>query len=286
MTSSPEQSYGAIDIQHNGQPRAPVDDNDDQEEAPLLGTNNRTQISLARRLQNYMNRDVSTKHGDVVLLSCYTITGLLDSSSISIWSSFVSMQTGNTVYLGLGLADPYGGTRWLKAATSLGFFCFGSFVFARYHRLVSPRRRWILVSSHLVQMLMIIAAAAIVMRDSPGPNENELRWQVLVPIALVAFQAAGQAVTSRALKFNALTSVVLTSIYCDLFSDANLFAGLTANVERNQRATAPVALLIGVLGGGLWAKSAFGMAAALWTAVVLKFCIVLAWLLWKPAKDK
>lgn len=287
MNSSPESNYGTIDNQRNGQPRPPaVDENVDEEEAPLLGTNNRSQPSLARRFQMHMTRDINTKHGDIVLLSCYTITGLLDSSSISIWSSFVSMQTGNTVYLGLGLADPYGSTRWIKAATSLGFFCFGSFVFARYHRLVSPRCRWVMVSSSLVQMLMIIAAATIVMGNAKDSNENTLRWQVLVPIALVAFQAAGQAVTSRALKFNALTSVVLTSIYCDLFSDVNLFAGLTANVERNQRATAPIALLIGVLGGGLWAKSSFGMAAALWTVVGLKFCIVLAWLLWKPAKDK
>lgn len=110
---------------------------------------------------------------------------------------------------------------------------------------------------------------------------KDLRWQVLVPIALVAFQASGQAVTSRALKFNALTSVVLTSIYCDLFSDASLFASLTSNIERNQRASAPIALLIGVFIGGLWAKSPFGMAAALWTAVALKTLIVFAWLLWK-----
>jgi uncharacterized membrane protein YoaK (UPF0700 family) len=282
MTSSPVQSYGAIDTPHNGQPRDPAD----EENAPLLETTSHAQLSLTRRFQSYMMQDVEREHADIILLSCYTVTGLLDSSSISIWRSFVSMQTGNTVYLGLGLADPYGGTRWLKAATSLGCFCLGSFVFARYHRRFSPRRRLVLVSSHLLQMLMIVGAALIVMLEDEGLDMNELRWQVLLPIALVAFQAAGQAVTSRALKYNALTSVVLTSIYCDLFSDANLFAGFSSNVERNQRVTAPVALLLGVIGGGLWAKSAFGLAAALWTAVGLKFCILLAWLLWKPAKDK
>jgi len=232
-----------------------------------------------------MTKDISTAHGDIMLLVCYTVTGLLDSSSISIWSSFVSMQTGNTVYLGLGLTDPYGGTRWIKALTSVGFFCFGSFVFARYHRALSPRRRWVMVSAHLIQMLFVVLAAIIVMLDAGQPKE-ELRWQVLVPIALVAFQAAGQAVTSRALKFNALTSVVLTSIYCDLFSDANLFASITQNVERNQRASAPIALLIGVVGGGIWAKSSFGMAGALWTAATLKAGIAIGWMLWAPVKDE
>lgn len=38
--------------------------------------------------------NVNRDWADVVLLLCYMITGLLDSSSISIWGSFVSMQTG------------------------------------------------------------------------------------------------------------------------------------------------------------------------------------------------
>jgi hypothetical protein len=141
----------------------------------------------------------------------------------------------------------------------------------------------VLASSHLIQTLLTVVAAIIVMRDMSEPSGKELRWQVLVPIALVAFQAAGQAVTSRALKFNALTSVVLTSIYCDLFSDSNLFAGFMQNIERNQRAAAPIALLIGVVGGGLWAKSAYGMTGALWSAAGLKTLIILAWLFWKSA---
>lgn len=282
MASSPRSSYGAIETLSNGQPHRPSD----EENAPLLATPKRSESSIAKRFRTHMTKDIDTTHADIVLIACYTVTGLLDSSSISIWSSFVSMQTGNTVYLGLGLADPYGGTRWVKAVVSVGCFCAGSFVFARYHRALSPRKRWVLVSSHLIQTLLIVVAALVVIHDANEPSGSELHWQVLVPIALVAFQAAGQAVTSRALKFNALTSVVLTSIYCDLFSDANLFAGITQNAERNQRVAAPIALLIGVLGGGLWAKSAFGMAGALWSAAGLKVLIILAWLFWKPAKDE
>jgi uncharacterized membrane protein YoaK (UPF0700 family) len=249
----------------------------------LLGGIPKPPATQLSRLQSYLHQDISTSHGDLILLACYAITGLLDSSSISIWSSFVSMQTGNTVYLGLGLADPHGGTRWIKALTSVSSFCAGSFVFARHHRFWSPRKRWVMVSSHLVQTLLILAAALIVMFDPISePTGNEIGWQTLVPIALVAFQAGGQAVTSRALKFNALTSVVLTSIYCDLWSDPNLLAPLTENVERNQRVAAPIALLVGVLGGAVWAKSSVGMKGALLTAAGLKSLLVLAWLLWKP----
>ena len=101
-----------------------------------------------------------------------------------------------------------------------------------------------------------------------------------VPIALVAFQSAGQAVTSRFLQFNALTGVVLTSIYCDLFMDAKLFSNPTGNVARNQRAAAPVLLFIGAVLGGLWAHSDFGLAGALWTATALKAITVAAWMVW------
>ncbi|KAF2094266.1 hypothetical protein NA57DRAFT_47258 [Rhizodiscina lignyota] len=276
--------YGSIARTGNGQPQRPSD----EESSPLLGRPKDSEPSYAKRFHRHMTRDISTRRGDLLLLVCYVITGLLDSSSISIWGSFVSMQTGNTVYIGLGLSDPFGGTRWLKALTSLGFFCMASFIFARYHRFFSPRKRWVLFSSFVFQLFCIIGAALIITlektdTDAPG---GELRWQILVPIAMVAFQAGGQAVTSRALKFNALTSVVLTSIYCDLFSDAKLFAAPTQNVERNQRMAAPICVLIGAIGGGLWSQSEVGIAGALWTAAILKVFLVIAWLLWKSEKEE
>lgn len=96
----------------------------------------------------------------------------------------------------------------------------------------------------------------------------------------MAFQSCGQAVTSRALKFNALTSVVLTSIYCDLFSDAELFVAPSKNVERNRRVAAPVLLLVGAVAGGVLAKSEIGTAGVLWIAAGLKVVVVVAWGLW------
>jgi hypothetical protein len=72
-----------------------------------------------------------------------------------------------------------------------------------------------------------MAASMVTVTGSGKPIRHDdaeaVGWDVLVPIALVAFQSCGQAVVSRALRFNALTSVVLTSVYHDLFSDAELF---------------------------------------------------------------
>ena len=166
--------------------------------------------------------------------------------------------------------------------TSIISFCLGSFVFARFHRYYSPKKRWVLIASYTAQMLLIVLAAVIV---TVGDEvKAQLHWQVLVPLAAVAFQSSGQAVTSRALKFNGLTSVVLTSNYCDLFSDPRLFA--RDNVERNRRIGAPLLLLLGACFGGLWAHSGVGLAGALWTAVGLKMMIVIAWIFWTGEKDE
>ncbi|KAF5551758.1 DUF1275 domain-containing protein [Fusarium napiforme] len=254
------------------------------EETPLLGSSlSRPQKeSWKERLQH----DVSCSWADAVLLACYVVTGLLDSSSIQVWGTFVSMQTGNTVYVGLGLASlatSTPGPRLYKSALSIASFCLGSFLFARFHRLVSPRRRWVLCASFTIQALLTSAAALIVTLRPPAPNTDSLAWNVLVPIALMAFQSCGQAVASRALKQNALISLVLTSVYCDLFSDKELFA--LDNVSRNQRAAAPTLLLVGVIAGGLFAQSSVGIAGALWIAAGLKLCMVIAWFLWRSEEE-
>lgn len=46
-----------------------------------------------------MAADVSKSWADLVLLFCYIITGLLDSSAVFIWGSFVSMQTGESCFV-------------------------------------------------------------------------------------------------------------------------------------------------------------------------------------------
>lgn len=189
-------------------------------------------------------------------------------------------KTGNTVYIGLGLAAPTESTRWIKSGTSLSCFCVGSFCFSRYHRFFGPKRRLTLIMSFALQATLCAGAAAIV-TFGPKAGKDDITWNVLVPIAFVAFQACGQAVASRALKYNALTSVVLTSIYCDLFSDADLFR--LENAERNRRLGAPVLLLLGAVMGGLFAHSPVGVAGALWTAAAFKTGIVVVWSIW-PAE--
>ena len=69
----------------------------DAEGASLLrkpSQNDSTGSSIVTRLHKHFTADISKSWADIALLGCYIITGLLDSSSVFIWGSFVSMQTG------------------------------------------------------------------------------------------------------------------------------------------------------------------------------------------------
>ncbi|KAJ5566623.1 hypothetical protein N7535_008261 [Penicillium sp. DV-2018c] len=254
-----------------------------RETDPLLGNN--TPNPQRSRLSKYLRDELSPSRGDLVLLFCYIITGLLDSSAVTIWGSFVSMQTGNTVYFGLGLVGTEG-NRWIKSGVSIAGFCLGSLCFAAFHRHFPARRRWVLCASFLFQTLCVSVAALIVTLYHQPAKDAPLSWLVLVPIALVAFQSSGQAVTSRVLNHGALTSVVLTSIYCDLFSHPDfLSTKVVRRADEVRRLGAVLCLLLGVIFGGLWAHSSVGMMGALWTAAILKSWIFMAWLAWEGKSE-
>lgn len=76
------------------------------EEQPLLNGSTIREApapkALVTRIRKAANAEIRRDWTDVVLIFCYIITGLLDSASISIWGSFVSMQTGRSRLFSVG----------------------------------------------------------------------------------------------------------------------------------------------------------------------------------------
>lgn len=246
------------------------------------------------------------------------ISGLVDSGAYNAYSCFVSMQvsqlfnekhhptfltpiqTGNTIFLALGanslpVASP--SLAWTKSITAILSFILGAALISAFHRNFGPRKRWVLAASFTFQLLVTAAAAAVITHggasESPAkpgepsdlagvPRDIGFPTIDLVPIGLLSFQAAGKVVASRVLGMNALPAVVLTTLYNDLAADpALLTAGLAGNVQRNRRAGGLVAYVFGALVGGAFAKSAVGLAGALWFTAGIKFLLVVAWLFWR-----
>ncbi|EED13093.1 DUF1275 domain protein [Talaromyces stipitatus ATCC 10500] len=226
---------------------------------------------------------VSTNHADLIFILCSLTTGLCDGVVYASFGCFISMQTGNTIFVGLGASGiptnkPYG---WLKSLISITGFFTGSFVFAKIMRAVGNRKRGALTICFAAQAIFIFIAAAVIEDNQPTSGSLFLE---LIPIALLAFQFGGQITASRGMGFNELPTVVLTSVYFDIASDPKLTDGVTKNVKRNRRIGSAVAILVGAIAAGWLCRSDAEMQSALWISGFLKVCIAVGWTVWPVAE--
>ncbi|KAJ5655068.1 hypothetical protein N7490_002071 [Penicillium lividum] len=232
----------------------------------------RKESTITRR----WNQNLNPSHADLVCLLLCFLTGLCDSSAYNAWSCFLGMQTGSTIFLGLGASNqptskPWG---WLRSLLSITAFFTGAMIFSISMRTVGSLRRSTLFVSFLVQTDLIIIAVALIQANLIPHSSNDSTldggplFLELIPIGLLAFQSAGGMTCSRALGYNEIPTVVLTS-------------KPTSNVKRNRRIGGVVLLLIGAIVCGWLSRSSGGMESALWMAAGLKLVAAVGWLLWK-----
>ncbi|KAL1863434.1 hypothetical protein Plec18170_000269 [Paecilomyces lecythidis] len=246
--------------------------------------------AIAQRFRETLD----TNHADLVFIVCSLITGLSDGSAYNAWSCFISMQTGNTIFLGLGASGqpftkPYG---WLKSLVSIASFFCGAFTFSHATRWAGPRLRGTLFASFLIQCIFIMIAAGLIEGDLIPHTINDMSltsgplFLELIPLFILAFQFGGQMAASRAMGFNEIPTVVLTSVYFDIATDPALTAPPTRNAKRNRRIGSVTGILVGAIAAGWLSRSSGGMESALWIGGGLKFCIAMSWLFWKPVAEK
>ncbi|TGO13631.1 hypothetical protein BTUL_0066g00200 [Botrytis tulipae] len=244
-----------------------------------------TEKPFHAKMKKHFAQEVSTDHADILMLICCLITGFLDSTLYNAFKTFVSMQTGNTIFVALGASDqnnrPFG---WARSLISIGFFCIGSFTFSRCHRFCGPLQRSTLIASFLIQSCCILLSASLVQGfviEGNVPADLGTHWDQVGPIALLSFQAAGQIVSSRFLGVGEVPTIVITSLLCDLLSDPLLFASVTKNPKRNRRAIAFVLTMVGAIVGGWVSKVTKSVSPMLWVAGGCKIVLTLVWGLWK-----
>lgn len=160
----------------------------------------------------------------------------------------------------------------------------GSYVFSRVCRWAGQSKRGTMCCSFLVQATLCLTAGILVVTGVvPRGAGNLLPHNsiVLLPLAMLSFQSAGQITMSRVLAYNELPTVVLTSTYCDLFIDPYLLTSPPReNSKRNRRAVSALALLLGAVIGGFLTKDG-DIASALWIAAAVKVVLAGTWLFWR-----
>lgn len=239
-------------------------------------------------LGKHFSEEVDTAAGYIPLLICCFVTGLTDGTLYNAYGTFVSMQTGNTIFVALGTSGqnnrPFG---WARSLCSIGCFTIGCLLFARFHQLLGGARlRRTVLGSFFLQTVCVVVAAAIIQGgviDGRYPSQRDpadVNFTELAAVALLSFQAAGQIVNSRGLGVSEVPTVVITSLLCDLVSDDRLLARYSANEKRNRRAIAFVLTLLGAICGG-WISKATGMVQpSLWLVAAIKAAITVGWLGW------
>ncbi|KAG8159366.1 hypothetical protein KVR01_011027 [Diaporthe batatas] len=252
-----------------------------------------------------LREEINPSHSDLPVLATCFVSGICDSVAFNASSVFVSMQTGNTIFLALGTANlPYAAeTLWLRALVSIVCFWAGCFFFSQSRR-IQPKGKMTLAGSFFIQSAFIITAAAVAQSGAVPAfgmrslgtalaherlASYETEAMTLLPVALLAFQFGGQIVTSRVLGFNEVPTNVLTSLTnvyldCDLFSDPLIIAPIGKNVKRNRRVVAVLLMVAGGIIGAWLQKSKAGMPAALWIGGAVKMVIAVSWLFWKGKK--
>lgn len=134
----------------------------------------------------------------------------------------------------------------------------------------------------MIAVVAIITSIPVVPNEPPVSDNHMFPASDFAAITILSFQSAGQIVASRALKYNAMPTVVLTSLYCDLMSDAQLFtAPLGKNANRERRFIGAVLLLVGAIAGAYLTTSDAGFKGGLWIAVGIKVVMTVAWFFWK-----
>ncbi|EYE98452.1 YoaK family protein [Aspergillus ruber CBS 135680] len=250
------------------------------------------EFSLHESVSRYFLAEINTNWTDGLLIICAFVSGLVDGLSFNAWGSFSSMQSGNSVFIALGVTGQpvYPAYLWAKSLIALATYLIGNIIFIQVSRALQPLRRSTLVLSFSVQTAALLAAALLIQLDvvdnRPEDPRAPIQWIQVLPIALLAFQAAGQIVASRVLSYDEIPTIVLTTLLCDLLVDKNLCQRpWKANQKRNRRLAAFLSLFLGATTAGGLCKVDH-MPAGLWLAMGLKLMITASFMVWKDHRKR
>lgn len=197
------------------------------------------------------------------LLVLTFVTGILDAVAfLALGNVFVAMQTGNVIFLGIGLGGA-SGAPVLGPLIALAAFLGGGCAAALFVRPLAPGRPGGLVSAMLVEVGLLGFAALLAALGDVEPGA----FLAYLLIALLAAAMGLRNTIARRIGDPSLATTVLNLTVTAFASHAPL--SLASRGELETRGAAIDAILAGALCGALLLKASLALAIAVAAAVVL-----------------
>ncbi|KAF9526060.1 hypothetical protein CPB83DRAFT_770960 [Crepidotus variabilis] len=220
------------------------------------------------------------------------MAGFIDSISFSATYVWCGFQTGNFAQLALAIArlweNPH---RYFhiadqQALCSLISFWFGAFLGRFGARVGRQKRIWLIVGNLLAAMFMAIAAIAIWKSGQASvANHRDLpAWsnaRTFVGIAGLSITLGIQGTLAKGLSSQLGTTLVLTTLWVELFNDLNLFK-IGRVKGRDHRIIGAFCLFLGAFISRALLYE-IGSAGTIGVGVGIKLINTFFWL-WMPAK--
>lgn len=235
--------------------------------APAIETRRGRRSRLWEFLTEEVREDIMLE-SELILLSF--ATGIQDAAAWPDYTCFASNQTGNTLFLAIGVAGLAGDMySFPNIGMSLAAFIGGGFVMGQIGNFFGVRKRLWLLASSFFQTAMVFAAAGIqyalpIHRNGPVS---------LGVIFLLAFSAGGQVAMGRSLQITEITTAMATAAYVDVVVDPKLL--VLKNRKRNRRVMFLTMLTAGCFAGA-FAQRAVNSTFAIILCAVGKAIVTLA----------
>ncbi|KFZ23547.1 hypothetical protein V502_01972 [Pseudogymnoascus sp. VKM F-4520 (FW-2644)] len=210
-----------------------------------------------RRRWDYFLDDIRE---DIVLESQLLLlsfaTGVQDAAAWTDYSCFASNQTGNTLFLAIGVAGLANNAySFQNIGMSLGSFVAGGLVMGQIGNQMGVRKRfWLLITS-IIQTAMVFVAAAI-------SHYYKDACAALLALFLLAFSSGAQVAMSRSLKVTEITTAMATAAYVDVVVDPLI-------LQRHNRLRNRRVLFLAMLSAGCFAGAFVGKAVNLTLPLLL-----------------
>ncbi|CCM06503.1 uncharacterized protein FIBRA_08773 [Fibroporia radiculosa] len=220
------------------------------------------------------------------------MTGFTDAvmfTAVYIWAGF---QTGNTTQLSLAVARLFAGPKGhhdltfqisdKQALTSLMTFNGGAFIGRLGDKMGPMSRAWLFLGSMIQALFTMAAAIAVWKSGEPSVASDRFNpaWTSALTFVAIGFMSASvglQGIMGKRVNTQFSTTVVMTTVWCELMADPNLFRLNRYIISRDHKVIGILCLFVGGFAGRALIDQ-IGSAGTLGIGTGIRVIISIWWL--------